>query len=115
MLWRVRFVPIADLNWRTLMLWYTSRIGPEKDWEDAMNRFFVASAIAVAGIAPAFAQATVKYGMEWYVVLDTTTKKCTVETNKPTVATAKLVENGIFKTKADAEIGTKNLKACSGA
>ena len=80
-----------------------------------MNRFFIASAVAVAGIAPAFAQATVKYGMEWYVVLDSTTKKCTVETNKPTVATAKLVENGVFKTKADAEIGTKNLKTCNGS
>ena len=78
-----------------------------------MYRVFIASAIAVAGIAPAFAQATVKHGMEWYVVLDSTTKRCTVETNKPTVATAKLVENGVFKTKVDAEIGTKNLKACS--
>ena len=54
-----------------------------------MNRIFIASALAVAGITPAFAQATVKYGMEWYVVLDSTTKKCTVETNKPTVVTAK--------------------------
>ena len=80
-----------------------------------MKRVLIASAMAVVGIAPAFAQATVKYGMEWYVVLDSTTKTCTVETNKPTVVTKKLVENGIFKTKADAEIGTKNLKACNGA
>jgi hypothetical protein len=29
-----------------------------------MNRFFIASAVAVAAIAPAFVQATVKYGME---------------------------------------------------
>jgi hypothetical protein len=79
-----------------------------------MNRIFIASALAVAGITPAFAQATVKYGMEWYVVQDSTTKKCTVETSKPTVVTAKVVENGIFKTKADAEIGTKTLRACSG-
>jgi hypothetical protein len=79
-----------------------------------MNRIFIASALAVAGITPAFAQATVKYEMEWYVVQDSTTKKCTVETSKPTVVTAKVVENGIFKTKADAEIGTKTLRACSG-
>ena len=31
--------------------------------------------------------------------------KCTVETKKQTVATANIVENGIFKTKADAAIG----------
>jgi hypothetical protein len=24
-------VPIADLNWRTLMLWYTARIGPNRE------------------------------------------------------------------------------------
>jgi len=29
--------------------------------------------------------------------MDSTTKKCTVETNKPAVATAKLVENGVSK------------------
>jgi hypothetical protein len=52
--------------------------------------------------------------MKWYVVQDSMTKKCTVETSKPTVVTAKVVENGIFKTKADAEIGTKTLRACSG-
>jgi hypothetical protein len=31
--------------------------------------------------------------------------KRTVETKRPIVATANIVENGIFKTKADAEIG----------
>jgi hypothetical protein len=79
-----------------------------------MKPFFIATAIAVAASTPAFAQATVKHGMEWYVVLDSATRKCTVETNKPTVANAKVVENGIFKTKADADTGTRNLKACSG-
>jgi len=85
-----------------------------KNWEDAMIRFFIASIVVVTGITPAFAEATVKYGMEYYVVRNSTTNKCTVETKKPTVATGSIVENGIFKTKADAEIGTKSLRACNG-
>jgi hypothetical protein len=79
-----------------------------------MNRFFVAGAVLIVGIVPAFAQAKVKYGMEWYVVLDTTTNKCTVETNRPTSTTAKLVENGTFKTKGDAETGARYFKVCGG-
>ena len=79
-----------------------------------MNRLSIAGAVLAAGIAPAFAQAKVKYGMEWYVVLDTTTNKCTVEKAKLTSATAKLVDNGTFKTKEDAEIGTKYFKVCGG-
>ena len=82
--------------------------------ENAMNRFFVAGAVLIVAIVPAFAQAKVKYGMEWYVVLDTTTNKCTVETNKPTSTAAKLVENGTFKTKADAEAGARYFKVCGG-
>jgi len=80
-----------------------------------MIRLFLASIVVVSGITPTFAEGPVKYyGMEYYVVLDSTSNKCTVEVKKPTVATAKIVENGIFRTKADAEIGTKSLKACSG-
>ena len=79
-----------------------------------MNRFIIVSTLIAIGITPAFAEATVKYGMEYYVVRDSTTNKCTVETKKSTVATARIVENGIFKTKTDAELGVKNLKACGG-
>jgi hypothetical protein len=82
--------------------------------EDAMIRFFIASIFVAAGITTVFAEATVKYGMEYYVVRDMATNKCMVETKRPTLTNVVLVENGIFKTKADAEIGTKNLKACSG-
>ncbi len=80
-----------------------------------MNRIFMSAALLTISIAPVFADVTVRSGMEYYVVRDSTTNKCTVETKKPTAANATLVENGIFKTRADAEIGTKNLKACSGA
>ncbi len=79
-----------------------------------MTKFFVAGTMFAIGIASAAAQTTVKYGMEYYVVRDATSNKCTVEINKPTVATAKIVENGTFKTQADAEIGAKTFKICGG-
>ena len=50
---------------------------------------------------------------EFYVVRDTTTKKCTVVDSKPTSTTTTVVDNGTFKTKTEAEIGMKTMKACT--
>ena len=51
---------------------------------------------------------------EFYVVRDATTKKCTVVDTKPTTTTVTVVDNGIFKTKTEAETGMKTMKVCTG-
>ena len=50
---------------------------------------------------------------EFYVVRDATTKKCTVVETKPTTTTTTIVDNGIFKTKTEAETGMKTMKVCT--
>lgn len=50
---------------------------------------------------------------EFYVVRDTTTKKCTVVETKPTTSTVTLVDNGTFKTRTEAETGMKTMKVCT--
>jgi hypothetical protein len=47
------------------------------------------------------------------VVRDSTTKKCTVVETKPTSTTTTIVDNGIYKTKTEAETGMKTTKVCS--
>ena len=66
--------------------------------------------------ALAFAASTVAQtamAAEFYVVRDATTKKCTVVETKPTTTTTTVVDNGIFKTKSEAETGMKTMKVCT--
>ncbi|WP_236843269.1 hypothetical protein [Bradyrhizobium icense] len=50
---------------------------------------------------------------EFYVVRDTSTKKCTVVDTKPTTTTTTIVDNGVFKTKTEAETSMKTMKVCT--
>ena len=50
---------------------------------------------------------------EFYVVRDATTKKCTIVDTKPTTTTTTIVDNGTFKTRAEAETGMKTIKVCT--
>jgi hypothetical protein len=50
---------------------------------------------------------------EYYVVRDASTKKCTVVESKPTSTTTTIVDNGIYKTKTEAETGMKTTKVCT--
>ena len=54
-----------------------------------MTRLVIAAALATAIAVPAFAQST-----EFYVVQDTTTKKCTIVDKKPTTTTVTQVAAG---------------------
>ena len=66
--------------------------------------------------ALAFAASTIAQTVmaaEFYVVRDTTTKKCTVVDTKPTTTTTTIVDNGTFKTKTEAETGIKTMKVCT--
>ena len=72
-----------------------------------MTRFALAAALATALTGSAFAQST-----EYYVVQDTTTKKCTIVDKKPTTTTITQVGPVAFKTRTEAETGMKTIKVC---
>jgi hypothetical protein len=70
----------------------------------------LSSAIALATViaVPVFAQSATEY----YVVQDTTTKKCTIVDKKPTTTTVTQVGPVAFKTRQEAESGMKTIKVC---
>ena len=49
----------------------------------------------------------------FYIVQDTTTKKCTVVTEKPTVTSTVVIGDTVYKTKTEAEAGVKTTKVCT--
>ena len=57
--------------------------------------------------APALAQ-------EFYIVQDTSTKKCTIVDKKPTVTTMTVVSPAgtVYKSRSEAETGMKTVKVC---
>ena len=70
-----------------------------------------ATALLVGALAsPAFGQTA-----EFYVVQDTSTKRCTIVDKKPTVTTQTIVTptGTIYKTRAEAEAGMKTIKVCT--
>ena len=74
-----------------------------------MRKYLIAGAFAVASTLVAQSVSAA----EFYVVRDTTTKKCTVVDTKPTTTTTTIVDNGTFKTKTEAETGMKTMKVCT--
>ena len=74
-----------------------------------MKKFLIISAVAAFATTSAFAQATT----EFYVVRDASTKKCTIVDKKPTTTTTTVVDNGVFKTRTEAETSMKTMKVCT--
>lgn len=68
---------------------------------------FLAAAVVLSVCGAAYAQA------EFYVVQDTTTKKCTIVDKKPTTTTMTVVGDGVYKTRTEAETGMKSIKVCT--
>lgn len=73
-----------------------------------MKKILLSSAVVAITMGSAFAQTTT----EFYVVRDPATKKCTIVDKKPTTTTT-IVDNGIFKTRTEAETGMKTMKVCT--
>ena len=74
-----------------------------------MIRFAIAAALATAITGTAFSQTTT----EFYVVQDTTTKRCTIVDKKPTTTTTVTQVGPVaFKTRTEAEAGIKTIKVC---
>ena len=68
-------------------------------------KFIAAAALVVAFSMPAFA------ANEFYLVQDTTSKKCSIVEAKPTVSTMTVV-GVVHKTKIEAETAMKADKSC---
>ena len=68
-------------------------------------KLIAASALVVAFAMPAFAAS------EFYLVQDTTTKKCSIVEAKPTIGTMSVV-GAVHKTKVEAETAMKADKSC---
>ncbi len=81
------------------------------------TRIVALAALAVGLLAPALAQAQSpagKAGAEYYVILDTRTKKCTVVDKTPQVDSPAitLASDAIYATRSEAETAMKSLKPC---
>ena len=73
-----------------------------------MKKFLVSAAAAAIMTGAAYAQT------EFYVVQDTSTKKCTIVDKKPTTKTTVVVgDTKVFKTRTEAETGMKTMKVCT--
>ena len=73
-----------------------------------MKKFLIPAAVAAIMTGAAYAQTG------FYVVQDTSTKKCTVVDKRPTTATTVVVDDGkAFKTRTAAETGMKTMKVCA--
>ena len=73
-----------------------------------MTKLLTTAATIVALTAPAFAQAT------FYVVQDTTTKRCTVVKERPTTKTMVIVGDSgkVYATEAEAQSAIRTIKVC---
>jgi hypothetical protein len=66
----------------------------------------------LAGLALA-ALATPAVAAEFYVVQDTSTKRCTIVEQKPTTSTTVTVGGGMFSTRTEAETAMKRTEVCT--
>jgi hypothetical protein len=74
-------------------------------------KYLLGSVVLVALVAPVSAQMTTV--TEYYVVQDTSTKKCTIVDKKPTTTTVVQVGPVAFKSRTEAESGMKTIKVCT--
>ena len=75
-----------------------------------MTRLAIAAALATAIAVPAYAQTM---ATEYYVVQDTSTKRCTIVDKKPTTTTTVTQVGPVsFKTRSEAKSGMKTIKVC---
>jgi hypothetical protein len=69
-------------------------------------KYMLGAAMLFAFVVPASAQ-------EFYIVQDSTTKKCTIVDKRPTTTTSVVVGDGVFKTRTEAESSMKTVKVCT--
>jgi len=94
-------------KWNNLV--FLGVVGCRETEEDTLKKYLMIGTLAFA----ASAVAAPALATEFYVVRDATSKKCTIVDTKPTTTTTTIVDNGIFKTKTEAETGMKTMKVCT--
>lgn len=75
-----------------------------------MRKSLIAAALLAGFAGTAAAQTTVVE--EYYVVQEPTTKRCTIVDRRPAASTGVVIDLGIFRTRADAELGARRSKVC---
>jgi hypothetical protein len=71
-----------------------------------MKLKYIVAGVAVAALAtPAMA--------DFYVVQDTSTKRCTIVEQKPTTSTTVVVGSGMFTSRTEAETAMKRTEVCT--
>ncbi|MES2601966.1 MAG: hypothetical protein V4602_14265 [Pseudomonadota bacterium] len=74
-----------------------------------MRKFVISIGAVAMMTGAAYAQAAA-----FYVVQDTSTKRCTIVDQKPTATTTVVVGDGkVFTTRTEAEAGMKTMKICT--
>jgi hypothetical protein len=76
--------------------------------ESSMRKLFLAGLLTAVAV-PALAQTTI-VEERYYVIQDPQTKRCTYVTERPT--TGVVLDLGIFRTRAEAELGARRSKVC---
>lgn len=74
-----------------------------------MRKFILAGAMLAVSGAAASAQTTI-VEERYYVIQDPQTKRCTYVTERP--STGIVLDLGIFRTRAEAELGARTSKVC---
>ena len=75
-----------------------------------MKALVISTGVAV--FAALSAAADTRSITEYFVVMDTKSKSCTVVNRKPKTIFARVVGDGTYRTEAEAENGMKIIKAC---
>lgn len=74
-----------------------------------MRKFILAGAMTAAFAVPTLAQTTV-VEERYYVIQEPQTKHCTIVTERPTSGV--VLDLGIFRTYAEADLGARKSKVC---
>lgn len=74
-----------------------------------MRKFILAGAMLATSAVAASAQTTI-VEERYYVIQEPTTKRCTYVTERPTAGV--VLDLGIFRTRAEAELGARQSKVC---
>jgi hypothetical protein len=78
--------------------------------DENMKKIFIASCVAALPITAEYAET--RSSTEYFIVLDTKTKTCTIVAKKQKTKTLKIVGDATYRTQAEAENGMKIIKVC---
>ena len=75
-----------------------------------MKTVLIANCVAILAMSAAAAET--RSSTEYFVVLDTKTRICSIADKKPKTKTLKIVGDATYRTQAEAENGMKIIEVC---